>query len=123
MLEFARAVGDSSRGPRTTPGDAPMSSTLRRLTGLAVALLPAIALAQPPDLAEYRTAEQAIAAKDVKGKSAAADQPGFLGLCVEERDGKVIASEVAADSPAAKAGLKRGELLVGVDGKSLTDAQ
>jgi M6 family metalloprotease-like protein len=100
-----------------------MSPFLRRLLALAAVLLPTLAFSQPPDLAEYKTVEQAIAAKDLKDKAVAAAQPGFLGVCAEERDGKVIAGEVAADSPAAKAGLKRGEVLATIDGKPLADAQ
>src|SRR5262249_17850592 len=107
---------------RTPSGDAPMSPIRRHLAGLAATLLPALVFAQPADLAEYRTIEQAIAAKDVKDKAVVPTQPGFLGVCAEQRDGKVVVGEPAADSPAAKAGLKRGEVLVAIDGKPLADA-
>src|SRR5262245_14067414 len=123
LLEFIRNFGDSYRHLLTTPGDATMSPILRRLTALAAAFLPALAFAQPPDLAEYKTVEQAVAAKEMKDRTAASAQPGFLGIYAEERDGKVIAGEVATDSPAARAGLKRGEVLLAVDGKSLDGAQ
>jgi serine protease Do len=49
----------------------------------------------------------------------AAKRAPYLGLTVEERDKRVVIKEVAKDSPAAKAGLKPGDVIVEFDGKKL----
>ncbi len=95
-----------------------MTRTVRILGGLAAAFVLICSLrAAEPDLAEYRTVETAVAAKGVKGGLPAAPRPVFLGLHVAENKGKLTVEEVAADSPAAKAGVQRGDLLLKLDGK------
>ena len=44
-----------------------------------------------------------------------------VGIQVEERDGKIIVISPIADTPAERAGLRRGDQLVSVDDKSLDD--
>jgi M6 family metalloprotease-like protein len=79
-----------------------------------------------PDLSDYRTVETAITARisrDIATAPAAAEQPGFLGIHVtSETPGKVVIAEVASDSPAARAGLRKGELLAKLDGKEIGSA-
>jgi M6 family metalloprotease-like protein len=90
---------------------------------VALRLSAAEPTAKGPDLSEYRTVETAIKAKDIKSKQVVEAQPGYLGLLTEaDETGKVVAAEVAADSPAAKAGLKRGDVLTHLDGKPLTES-
>jgi serine protease Do len=48
--------------------------------------------------------------------------PGWLGIAVEDRGG-VVVSEVAEGGPAARAGVKPGDVLVAIDGKALTSVQ
>ena len=98
-------------------------SLFRRLLGLCAAIcFGAAGVAQQPDLSEYKTVEQAIPAKEIKEKPAAA-QPGFLGVYAEDRDAKVVAADVATESPAAKAGVKSGDVIAKIDGQQLTDAE
>jgi hypothetical protein len=45
---------------------------------------------------------------------------GRLGLNFSDQQGKMVINEVQPDSPAARVGIKRGDVLLSVDGKSLT---
>jgi len=98
----------------------------RRLPiSLGVALIAAFAAAaddaKGPDLNEYKTVATAVTATAIKERASA--QPGFLGVAVEDIKGQVIASEVAGDSPAEKAGVKKGDILTALDGKPLAAAE
>src|SRR5204863_9817995 len=94
---------------------------------LAVGVLGLIALGLPaaepiasvPGLSEYKTVDKAIPAQNVKPKVAPLAQPAFLGVHAVTDGGKLVAGEVSVDSPAAKAGLKKGDVLTAVDGKML----
>jgi hypothetical protein len=46
---------------------------------------------------------------------------GRLGLNFGERDGKMVINDVLAEAPAARAGLRVGDVLISVDGHGLTD--
>jgi M6 family metalloprotease-like protein len=76
-----------------------------------------------PDLADYKTVETA-ATTTISRKEAppAAALPGYLGVSIdtENRQAAVIAG-VDADSPAAQAGLKPGDVLLKVDGRDFKD--
>ena len=95
-----------------------MSQTLRLLSGLVAAFVLVCFLpAAEPDLADYRTVETAVAAKVVKAGPALAPRPAFLGLNVAvDTKGRLAVAEVADDSPAAKAGVQSGDLLLKLDG-------
>ncbi len=73
----------------------------------------------------YRTVAEAIRANP---KQFRLDAPprltpaGFLGIAVIERDGQVIIEEVAIDSPAEQAGLRPGDRLLAVNGRSVRTA-
>src|SRR5262249_45689625 len=47
---------------------------------------------------------------------------GFLGITVEEKDETVRVKSVLAGSPAAQAGLKAGDWITGLGGKSVQNA-
>jgi M6 family metalloprotease-like protein len=73
-----------------------------------------------PDLSEYRTVETATAARVSRAVPSVSEQPGYLGIHVEANaTGKLTVGAVATDSPAAKAGLERGDLLSKADGREL----
>lgn len=69
----------------------------------------------PSELAEYKTVDSAIPAKGQATTTAA--QPCYLGIHLADEKGMV--GDVAADSPAAKAGVKRGDFLTKADGKPI----
>lgn len=46
----------------------------------------------------------------------------FLGVFIEEKNPGLVIKDVAPDSPAARAGLRAGDRLIAVNGKSLTQA-
>jgi M6 family metalloprotease-like protein len=75
-------------------------------------------LADSPDLSEYRSVETAAPAKQTT--VAVLAQPGYFGVHLND-DGKTV-DDVAADSPAAKAGLMRGDILTKLNGKPLAGA-
>jgi M6 family metalloprotease-like protein len=98
---------------------------MRRLS-FALLILPlttAVLRGAEPD---YRTPETAITAKlAVTPAPPAAGPAAYLGVHVQaDSAGKLAVEEVQADSPAAKAGLKTGDIITKVDGKDVasTDA-
>ncbi len=94
------------------------------LTGSAILLLlPLLVDAQTgPDLAEFKTVENAVTTKIRKVTTTQVGSPGYLGVLLNAIDGKLIVSDVADNSPAAYAGLKNGDVVVEVDGKEVKDA-
>src|ERR1043166_2107409 len=69
---------------------------------------------KPPAMPEFRTVETAITA--TIGQSVAAPtvgQAGFLGVTLaSEKGGKLVVADVTSDSPAEKAGLRRGDAIL-----------
>jgi M6 family metalloprotease-like protein len=64
------------------------------------------------DLSDYRTVDKAVTAKITPSRSG---QTGYLGVAAErDTQGRLVVEEVQADSPAAKAGLKKGDLVTRV---------
>lgn len=79
--------------------------------------------AAEPDLAEYRTVDTAMTTRDAKAAAAAVARPGFLGLLVAANaQGRLAIAEVAANSPAARAGVRAGDLLLSLNGAAVADA-
>src|SRR5262249_11560620 len=76
--------------------------------------------AAEPDLSEYRTADQAVRAQVARAEVTALPVQAFLGVqAAPDEGGRLAVREVAVDSPAAKAGGRRGDLLLQADGKDL----
>src|SRR5258708_38182722 len=98
-----------------------MSTSMRRGQLVAVSALFALVGAswcqpqpgQEKSLLEFKTVEQAVTTKIVKGKMAVPPQPAYLGIQEASADGDhLVATAVAADSPAERAGLKLGDQCV-----------
>jgi serine protease Do len=136
------ATGRSFRGPRgrriggslehTAPlprgsSGGPLVDSEHRLLGLnSIRLEGGLILALPADAAMQRRAEALAAGKAterprlgiaIAPARAARRMRAAVGL--PERDGLLVRG-VVADSPAAKAGVERGDLLVGVNGNPLS---
>jgi M6 family metalloprotease-like protein len=82
------------------------------------ALIGSAVLAAEPDLADYRTVENAITAKASR-MAERTSGPGYLGIHLGS--GKAMIAEVASESPAAKAGFKAGDLVLQFDGAAVKD--
>ncbi len=93
--------------------------------GLAAAVLfGGLGFAADTDLADYLPPQKAVATQIVKAAPTpvAAPKPGFLGLHVAAGEGgKPTVAAVATDSPANRAGVKAGDLLVTLDGTAIAD--
>jgi M6 family metalloprotease-like protein len=92
--------------------------------GLAFADTPAAKDPPKPafDLAEYRTVETALTTKVGGGILKTSGTPAYLGVNLDIDDAKrLVVARVEPDSPAAKAGLQRGDLLLALDGKDVKD--
>ncbi|MBI3824217.1 MAG: M6 family metalloprotease domain-containing protein [Planctomycetes bacterium] len=90
-----------------------------------LALAPVLAAqdAKGPDLSEFKTVETAITTKISKGAATQASSPGYLGVAVNLDAGNLVVSDVEENSPAAKAGVLAGDVLVKVDGKAVKSAE
>jgi M6 family metalloprotease-like protein len=81
-----------------------------------LAIVPQVGAQPDGNLREFKTVEQAITAKIVKGKKEP-PQPAYLGIQVASVDNDhLVITDVAADSPAARGGLKKGDELVKLNG-------
>jgi M6 family metalloprotease-like protein len=73
-----------------------------------------------PDLTGYRTVEEAITTTISKASPLVAGQSGYLGVHVSTgARGKLVIAEVGDDSPAARAGLRPGDILQEVGGQGI----
>jgi M6 family metalloprotease-like protein len=72
-----------------------------------------LSVSAEPDLAGYRTLDKAITATPGQfRKTESRSDPAFLGLTLTaDAEGRLTVAETAADSPAAKAGLKKGDVI------------
>ena len=91
----------------------------------------------PDRRSEFREAQRALeaAAREVARLSAgmgisemvnqfsATGRRAMLGITIEDADGGCVVSGVSPGGPAADSGIKSGALIVGVNGKSLADAE
>jgi M6 family metalloprotease-like protein len=76
-----------------------------------------------PDLSAYRTVATAVTTRVSLAGPEPARQPGYLGVQVAtDARGRLVVAEVEADSPAARAGLLAGDVLVQVAGKPVAGA-
>jgi M6 family metalloprotease-like protein len=77
-----------------------------------------------PDLTGYRHAEGAITTTISKASPVAVGRSGYLGVHVNpDGRGKLVVAEVGEDSPAARAGLRSGDLLLKIGGQALGSAE
>ena len=80
---------------------------------------PEASTALPASLANYKTVDTAISAKIAPMKTTVAGQPGYLGVAVTpDKRGRLVIGEVEASSPAAKAGVESGDVLLKAGGKA-----
>ena len=54
-----------------------------------------------------------------KGRTRAPAKP-WLGVYTQEMEGQLVISKLAVDGPGERAGLRRGEIILGVDGHKVT---
>ncbi len=108
------------------PSGGVRTNMIHRLLALTLLALAAgcggravVAPASAPAMPELRTVETAITTTIRKPSTATETQAGYLGISVGE--GLVIL-DVAADSPASKAGLKAGDVVVEFAGDEVHDA-
>jgi M6 family metalloprotease-like protein len=93
-------------------------------------LSPGLSLADSPkaepDLTGFKTVETAITAPITRGPvpTAEADSPVYLGILLDP-DSKqpLVVVDVDLDSPAAKAGVKPGDVLLKVNGQAISDGE
>lgn len=76
-----------------------------------------------PDLSEFRTVETAITTRISQAGPALVGQAGYLGIAAKANgQGKLTIEDVETDSPAAKAGLQRGDILTQFGNQSVDSA-
>ena len=84
-----------------------------------LATAPVVASQPLPDLSEFKTVENAITAKIIKGKKES-PQAAYLGVGVASVFGDHLAvTDVAPDSPADQAGLKKNDELLKLNGRGI----
>ena len=100
-----------------------MRSSLRLFFGLVVLLVVNWSIvASELDLSDYRTIDKVITTKIIPAEDTVVRVPAYLGVELGlDASEHLVIRDVAADSPAAKVGLKRGDLVLSVDGKTLQD--
>jgi M6 family metalloprotease-like protein len=73
-----------------------------------------------PDLSEFRTVEKAITTQVSNAAPSGVSQTSYLGVHLKpDAKGKLVVADLEDESPAAKAGLQRGDLMVKVADKSV----
>jgi M6 family metalloprotease-like protein len=95
---------------------------LKRWTAAVLCAAAAACSSAPPPLApalpDFCTVETAKTTKIQRGAGPQAEQPGYLGLhVVPDTRGRLVVADAAVDSPAAKAGIQAGDVVVAVGGE------
>ena len=85
---------------------------------ILTAVLLAVALASPTLAGGEKCAK---ASEECRQAMAAAKDRGWAGLELDTMDGKLVVSKVFPTSPAARAGMLVGDVLVALNGVPLTD--
>src|SRR5262245_45635527 len=76
----------------------------------------------PPAMPEFRTVDHAVTAEIKRGVQAPVGQSGYLGVTLAPSTGGLLRiADVAGGSPAEKAGLQAGDLLLELDGEAVDD--
>ena len=70
----------------------------------------------PAGMEDFKTTETCQRTALKAGRPEEAAQPGFLGVLLENRNGKLSVATVDPDSPASKAGIAVGDIVVNLDG-------
>ncbi len=96
----------------------------RALLGVALILvgrgLPADDSPAKPDLTGYRTVKDAATRAIVPPRAGLAGRTGYLGVSLlKDGQGRLVVEEVQPDSPAAKVGVEKGDVLAEVDGETI----
>ncbi len=101
----SRGIGEAERLPDLPPPEPPAPEK------------PAPPAAPPG----FRTADTALKTEIRKGASVGSSQAGYLGLFATTEGGKIVVDDVETDSPAAKAGLQPGDVVVKFCGEPVKD--
>lgn len=64
-----------------------------------------------------------IGAPALKDKEPLGTGPGYMGITFQKEDVGLLITDVKADAPAAKAGIKLNDIIVAAEGTSLRDAE
>jgi len=101
--------------------ESPVTRSYLVLSALLFGLV--AAAAEPgPDLTDYRTVATASAAPATVAATPTVPRAGYLGLhVVAGAQGQLAVAEVSADSPAAQAGVQRGDVLLKLNGSAVKD--
>lgn len=101
-----------------------MHRGLHFLVALSVGCASATRRPGPDPLPEVRTVETAATAKITRGAGVPEAQSAYLGVYLAgEPDGRLVVADVAEGSPAAKAGVERGDLLEEFGGAGVGDVE
>jgi M6 family metalloprotease-like protein len=94
-------------------------TSTRCQSSLVIVLAACCLPAAEPDLKEYRTVDKA---ETVQLKPPVHVRAGYLGVSVMRDRGVLVVEEVQADSPAEKAGVRKGDRVVRIDGRAVKTA-
>ena len=78
-------------------------------------------LASEPDLSDYRTARTALTREITPARTGRGTETGYFGVSLaRDGQGQLIAEDVQAGSPAAKAGVKKGDVITHLGTEPIT---
>lgn len=96
----------------------------RILLVIAVLFLGLAHAAAQPDLGDYRTVAKAKSATIAKADVVATRIPAFLGVSIgADAQSRLVVKDVAPNSPAARSGIKAGDIVLKLDGADVKDEQ